>query len=232
MRSAALLLGAAAFIVARLVVGCGGGSGSSAVADAGGSADASLGGDSSAADGEGYDVLASLGTDAPNPDEDAACVASCPAQEPEPGAPCTTGCAYPVDAGILCSQLYSCTGNGFDNGSRQCMTPLGPGCPATPGSIEAAVEAGTSCNQDAPPCAYGREVCQCSVFSIGPDASTGWSCFDIAADCPASPPLEGTACSPSGHQCSYGANQCAARGFGFFLCKCGVWVALPPSPCP
>jgi hypothetical protein len=158
---------------------------------------------------------------------DAECFSTCPLQEPEAGDPCsTTTCAYAVDASSGCARAYSCLGLQFQAAITECLQAQGAGCPRTAADIEA----GQACDPAAPTCGYPGTICQCAPTAVA-DASFTWYCFTIAAGCPPTPPLPGTPCAAPLLYCAYGANPCAARGFGFFECVCGVWNALGFPPC-
>jgi hypothetical protein len=183
------------------------------------------GGHSTTRDRDASVVATDAGVDGSS-DLDAECSFTCPVQEPEAGAPCSTStCAYAVDASSGCARAYLCLGHQWLGAEIECSEPQGAGCPATAADIEA----GQACDPSAPPCGYPGTVCQCVPFAVA-DASYTWFCFDIAADCPPAPPLAGTPCAPRLDECAYGANMCAARGFGFFDCQCGLWneIGLPP----
>jgi hypothetical protein len=200
-------------VAASLLAGCGGMTGGAGGGDAASTNDVtSVGAD------------ANVGFDA---QLDAACLATCPAQEPTAGTPCTTDCAYTADAGSGCTRVYSCLSGQYQSGGMQCLAPLGEGCPGT----AAGIDAGGACDPGAAPCEYPGTVCQCAYSYALVDASYEWFCITIPPDCPPTAPLLGSACSPSDQECAYGANMCAARGFGFFRCLCGAWTEIGPLPC-
>jgi hypothetical protein len=145
---------------------------------------------------------------------------SCPPTAPTSGGACPSvgfECEYGQNANPSCNTIAQCTATGWMyTGNTLC--PVGT-CPAS----YAVASMGDTCMPQGLICGYPEGTCSCGFGFGGPirlDAGgPHWVCQQTSPGCPSPRPDIGSACTPEGQMCDYGA--CAG---GVALdCSGGVW---------
>lgn len=194
------------FLLASLVIGCGG---TVATVDGGTGTDGGSGSDG----GSGTDGGSSSG---------------CPASQPSVGLSCSPQgieCEYGGDPNPACNTFYRCDPGGWsDLKPGGICPPPGPQCPASYQSVPA----NQDCTTEGLTCSYAEGECICTRSFGGPQRVTpGWYCFTTPAGCPSPRPAVGSSCSQEGQDCNYGA----CSGGIDLACKSGRWQPQE-VPCP
>ncbi len=171
-----------------------------------------------------------------------AAASPCPASVPSAGAACTRSgleCEYGTSPVTACNTVATCAGSTWtitppNSSGGACRGSLDSQCPAT----YALVPKGSHCSDPNLVCDYPRGRCACEAPTGGivvlADASlmtTTWMCQTGTTGCPDTRPALGTACSPEGTSCDYGA--CTIPDGTAEECTGGVWqsgaIACPAS---
>ena len=199
--------------VGGLVIASCGGKASSIRTDGGAAGDGmGGGGDDTLTDGGG------VPTDGGSSGDGSSVTDSAGGCKPLPGCSSTTSCPA-TDGCNTCSceqGVWECTGYVCPEGGGNVDCPSsgaesGEACPT---------EYGASCTYyEEPGYVCAKRMCQCSGF---------WNCVDTdcvdasASPCPESEPAQGSACTPEGTFCPYGA-QCIGSPSTECLCSNGAW---------
>ncbi len=187
--------------------------------------------DSGARDGGARDSGARDGGARDAGGRDAGPATACPATAPSDASSChPTGlvCEYGDDPRESCRVRATCMASGWSIDNPSCMPPPTVMCPAT-----RADASGTDCTADGAVCSYADGLsCFCTSCPPGSPVCGGslkWYCppANPDAQCPATMPNLGTACSPQGKSCRY---QCGPGGAR--MCTGGMWVEADGGPCP
>jgi len=149
---------------------------------------------------------------------------TCPATEPTAGAcsglPSGLQCTYGTSVRPECRDQWICESGSWTTTKGGCVQPPAGDCPTTQPSST------TVCATQGDVCTYGDTLCLCDSCVEGPcmAGATRWQCAapPTTTGCPPAVPNDGTACTASGLECSYGYT-CSQTG-ALVDCTDGVWV--------
>ena len=158
-------------------------------------------------------------------------VEGCPAAQPQAQTACPIegiACEYGDDIRPSCRPRAGCIGGVWNVFLVKCPSLSGPGqngCPTT-------VATTGDCTPEGLTCDLGNgDSCACGSCTGGPCSVTPhWGCAGGGTgECPAKPPLLGSACAIGGLSCIYGT--CGASTSAGRVCSGSVWKDQPIA-CP